>query len=73
MVSDVQKAGVLEYVEQGEPTVRIAAHGVESDENRRFYWGVCDQSRQPASHTDLDCRLCADELWHGRDHGGAGA
>ena len=42
-------------------------------ENRRVHRFVCHQPSERRSGADLGGRLCADQLRHRRDHGGAGA
>ncbi len=57
----------------GRAQERARARRAAEGKNRRLHGCVCDQPRERRENPDLDRRLRARRLRHGRDHGRAGA
>jgi leucyl-tRNA synthetase len=73
ITTDAQRAEVEAYKAAGGAHGRNPARRGRQREDRRLHRRLRHQPGQRRAHSDLDCRLRDDGLWHRRDHGRAGA
>ena len=73
IVTDEQRAPVLDYRKWAEGRSEIDRMGRRQGKDGCVYGRVCRQPGKWRAHPDLDRRLCADGLRHRRHHGRAGS